>query len=290
MIGVSFAVHRIHQYRHDGLTFDVLDGGPLDGPAVVLLHGFPERASHWDGVSRLLHEQGYRTLAPDQRGYSPGARPRRRSSYRMSKLVGDVVALIEEYGDPVHLVGHDWGAAVAWTLAGSRPDLVLSLTTVSVPHPGAFLRSMRGSDQALRSSYMLLFQVPGLEHLARLRPGLFADALRRAGMTPEEAARFREEIVEYGALPGGLGWYRALPWSRRTPAHRVTVPTTHVWSDGDAALTRRGAELTGDFVRAPYELVVLEGHTHWLPTQAPDALADAILARVSGSVRGGSPT
>ena len=106
----------------------------LDGPAVVLLHGFPERASHWDGVTRLLHEQGYRTLAPDQRGYSPGARPRRRSSYRMSKLVGDVVALIEEYGDPVHLVGHDWGAAVAWTLAGSRPDLVLSLTTVSV-HP-----------------------------------------------------------------------------------------------------------------------------------------------------------
>jgi pimeloyl-ACP methyl ester carboxylesterase len=272
---------RIPRYRHDGLDFDVVDAGPVDGPAVVLLHGFPERASHWDGVARILHAQGYRTLAPDQRGYSPGARPRGRSSYRMSNLVGDVAALIEEYGSPVHLVGHDWGAAVAWTLAGRRAELVRTLTTVSVPHPAAFAGSMVSSSQAMRSWYMLLFQLPGLEHLVRLRPELAVHGLRRAGMSREEADLFRTEILEYGALPGALAWYRALPW--RTSAPKARVPTTHVWSDRDSALTRRGAELTEAYVAAPYELVVLEGRTHWLPTQAPQALADAILHRV-GSV------
>jgi pimeloyl-ACP methyl ester carboxylesterase len=272
---------RIEVLHHDGLRFDVLDSGPLDGPAVVLLHGFPERASHWDAVSRALHAEGFRTLAPDQRGYSPGARPPARSSYRIELLVGDVVALIEEYGAPVHLVGHDWGAMVAWTVAGRRPDLVRTLTTVSVPHPAAFTRSMVTSSQALRSWYVLLFQVPGLEHLARLRPRVVARALRGAGMTHDEAERFREEIVEYGALPGALGWYRALPWSRRTPSPRVRVPTTHVWSTGDTALARRGADLTAPYVRAPYELVVLEDVTHWIPTQAPDRLAEIILRRIA---------
>ena len=274
---------RIPRYRHDGLVFDVLDGGPLDGPAVVLLHGFPERASHWDGVARILHERGYRTLAPDQRGYSPGARPDGRSAYRTSNLVADVAALIEEHGAPVHLVGHDWGAAVAWSLAGRRADLVRTLTTVSVPHPAAFAASMRSSRQALRSWYMLLFQMPGLEHLARLRPELAVRGLRRAGMTRPEADLFRTEILEYGALPGALAWYRALPWSVRSPAPRVRVPTTHVWSDGDSALVRRGAELTETYVAAPYRLVVLEGMSHWLPTQAPQALADAILDRVASA-------
>jgi pimeloyl-ACP methyl ester carboxylesterase len=271
---------RIPRYRHDGLVFDVLDGGPVDGPAVVLLHGFPERASHWDGVARILHERGYRTLAPDQRGYSPGARPRGRSAYRMSNLVGDVAALIEEHGSPVHLVGHDWGAAVAWTVAGRRAELVRTLTTVSVPHPAAFSSSMLSSSQALRSSYMLLFQLPFLEHLARLRPELAIQGLRRSGMTRGEAELFRTEILDYGALPGALAWYRALPWATRTRARRVRLPTTHVWSDADSALARRGAELTEAYVDAPYRLVVLEGMTHWLPTQAPQALADAILDRV----------
>ena len=105
--------------------------------------------------------------------------------------------------------------------------------------------------------------------------------LRRAGMSREEADLFRTEILEYGALPGALAWYRALPW--RTSAPKARVPTTHVWSDRDSALTRRGAELTEAYVAAPYELLVLEGRTHWLPTQAPQALADAILHRV-GSV------
>jgi pimeloyl-ACP methyl ester carboxylesterase len=276
------AVARIDTYTHDSLTFDVLDDGPLDGPAVVLLHGFPERASHWRDVASLLHAEGLRTLAPDQRGYSPGARPRGRYAYRVSRLVADTVALMERYGAPVHLVGHDWGAAVAWATASQRPDLVRTLTTVSVPHPAAFARSLVTSDQALRSWYVLAFQPPGVpELLARAAPGVLSALLRGAGVTAAEVSRFREEIVDDGALPGALGWYRALPWSAGSTPGPVRVPTTHVWSDRDVALARRGAERTADHVDAPYELRILTGVSHWVPTHAPDALADAVLARVT---------
>jgi pimeloyl-ACP methyl ester carboxylesterase len=280
----SGSSRRIRTYTHDSLRFDVLDDGPADGPAVVLLHGFPERASHWSAVSSVLHSHGLRTLAPDQRGYSPGARPRGRHAYRMTCLIGDVVALVERYGAPVHLVGHDWGAAVAWATAAARPDLVQTLTTVSVPHPAAFVRSLVTSDQALRSWYVLAFQPPVLAELsARVMPGALSGLLRRSGLTPREVARFRQEIVDFGALPGALGWYRALPLSARSATGPVRVPTTHVWSDGDTALARRGAELTAAQVHAPYELRVLHGVSHWVPTHAPDALAEAILDRIGAA-------
>ena len=275
----------IDSFTRDGLTFDVTDSGPASGDPVVLLHGFPERRGSWDAVAARLHRQGLRTLAPDQRGYSSGARPRGRSAYRLPRLVGDVVALVDEVGGPVHLVGHDWGAVVAWRLAIDRPDLVRTLTAVSVPHPGAFAAACARGAQLLRSWYVLPFNVPLLPELAaRHLPALVGEGLRRSGMTPERVALFQREIVADGALPHALGWYRALPLSARgtagTAKERVTVPTTMVWSDGDNALDRSGAELCGRFVDADYELVVLEGVSHWIPTEAPDALADAVMARI----------
>ena len=204
----------------------------------------------------------------------------------MDRLVGDTVGLIERYGAAVHVVGHDWGAAVAWCTAAAHPDLVRTLTTVSVPHPAAFTRSLLSSSQAARSWYALAFQAPLLpEAVARTLPAAPAMLLRRAGLTSEGVQRFRREIVDDGALPGALGWYRALPFSRGPTPGPVRVPTTHVWSDGDVALTRRGAELTADHVRAPYQLRVLRGVSHWVPTQAPDLLADIVLDRVH-SVQG----
>ncbi len=275
---------RITEVSRSGLVLDVIDEGPIDGDLVVLLHGFPERATCWRSVAPLLHEQGLRTLALDQRGYAPRARPRRRRDYRITELADDVVALLDQAGagTPVHVVGHDWGAIVAWAVALRRPDLVATLTAVSVPHPGAFLRSMLLSDQLLRSWYMLLFQLPRLPELgARRRGSVFDRALVHAGMTPDEVARCRAEVVDDGALPGGLGWYRALPFlDRSLPGRHVTVPTTLLWSDGDVALGRKGAELTETYVDAPYRLVVLPGVTHWIPTQAPAACAEAILDRI----------
>ncbi|WP_426245153.1 alpha/beta fold hydrolase [Nocardioides sp. LHG3406-4] len=272
---------RLSSYAHDGLRFDVRDQGPVDGPAVVLLHGFPQTSTSWAGVAPHLHAGGLRTLAPDQRGYSPGARPRRRRDYRLDHLVGDVVALAEAAGlDSVHLVGHDWGAAVAWSTAAAHPDLVRSLTAVSVPHPRAMMRSLRTPRQLRKSWYMGGFQLPWLPE--RLLSGGYADRfLRSSGMSEASVARYHEEMVRGGALPHALGWYRAMLLP--TPpglGRRVRVPTTHVWSDRDTALGRHGAELAASYVEADYRFEVFEGVSHWIPEEEPARLAEEILHRV----------
>jgi len=231
----------------------------------------------------LLNAKGLRTYAPDQRGYSPGARPPRRKDYTMTRLEGDVVALIEAIGGPVHLVGHDWGATSGWLVAAHRPDLVRTWTAVSVPHPAAFRSALFGSRQAFSSWYMGAFQAPRLpERLAAKPGGRFDKSLRNGGMTKADIDRFRVEIVDYGALTGGLNWYRAMPYAdQRALADPVTVPTTLVWSDGDVAVRRTAIDRCAGHVTGPYELVVLEGVSHWIPTQAPEALAEAILDRIA---------
>ena len=280
----------ITQYRHGTLVFDVVDAGPREGDVVILLHGFPERAAAWNPIAAHLHAAGLRTIAPDQRGYSPGARPRRRRDYRMRLLGEDVIALIEEVrrepgraDQQVHVVGHDWGAVVAWVVATLRPDLVRSLTALSVPHPQAFMKALVSSTQAFKSWYMLAFQTPFVpERLAR--SGVMAKLLRQGGMTHAEMETFRRDIVEYGALPGALAWYRAMPFMDRSLLSRkVDAPTTMVWSDGDDFVARSGAEASADFVDAPFEFVVLEGVSHWILTQAPDEAARPILDRIASS-------
>ena len=279
---MSAARQRLTALKHAGHRFAVLDTGPLDGEVVVLLHGFPERSTCWREVAPLLHARGYRTVAMDQRGYSEGARPRRRRDYRSTELAGDVEALAACFGGPVHLVGHDWGAVVAWIVAARRPDLVRTLTAVSVPHPTAYLASMVRSRQLLRSWYMFFFLLPWLPELAGRRPGGLLDRMLRAtGMSDDDLERFRTEIVDSGALPHALGWYRAMPFlDRGLLGRRITVPTTMVWSDGDSAIDRAGVDRTPPYVDAPYDLVVLEGVSHWIPTHAPEALVAAVLARI----------
>ncbi|WP_278265215.1 alpha/beta fold hydrolase [Nocardia sp. AG03] len=274
---------RLSSYTRAGLEFDVVDTGPLDGPVVVALHGFPQTATSLTELTGLLADRGYRTLAPNQRGYSPGARPRGRRAYRVSELVADVVALIETIDrGPVHLVGHDWGAMVAWAVAGARPELISSLVTISVPHPGAFLRSLTSSDQLLRSYYIGLFQLPVLpEYLLRTRPALLDRVLNSTRMPPAAIARVHTEIVDGGALTGGLNWYRGLPFGGGVGP--IAVPVTHVWSTGDTALSRRGAELAGQYARGDYRLVVLDGASHWLPEEHPAELAEIIAERIEST-------
>lgn len=272
---------RISQVRHAGMTFDVIDSGPVDGTPVVLLHGFPQRATAWARVAERLHAAGLRTFALDQRGYSPGARPRSRFAYGVEALVSDVKALIDQIGAPVHVVGHDWGSGVAWALASAHPESVRTLTAVSVAHPQAFVRSMVSSSQLLRSYYMLMFQLPVVPERMLSRPGGLGERILRAsGMDTTMIETFRTEIVADGALRGGLGYYRSLPKSVGSFGGRVRVPTTYVWSDGDTALVRRGADLTPQYVTAPYELEVLHGATHWILDQNADELAEIVVRRV----------
>lgn len=272
---------RIEHYQHDGLTFDVVDSGPLDGEPVVLLHGFPERASSWSSVSRLLNDAGYRTLAPDQRGYSPGARPTARSAYTADKLAGDVKALIDLAGGSAHVVGHDWGASAAWSTTGMFPEAVRTLTAVSVPHPAAFQRSMLRSPQGLKSWYMFMFQLPVVpERLATTPP--LQRWMRAGGMTDADLERFQRDIVDAGALRTAINWYRGAPLTRPSTGagRRSRVPTTLVWGDRDLYVGHWAVDRCQEYVEAPFALVRLAGVSHWIPTQAPQALAEAILTRV----------
>ena len=130
-------------FRRDGLTFDVRDGGPTEGDPVVLLHGFPQDSTAWDHVAPGLHRHGLRTLAPDQRGYSPMARPRGpRAATGCARPTADVLALLDAAGlGSAHVVGHDWGGIVGWALAAWHPERVRTLTALSVPHPAAMARA-----------------------------------------------------------------------------------------------------------------------------------------------------
>ena len=270
-------------FRRNGLTFDVRDAGPPDGEPVLLLHGFPQDSTAWARVEPALHRNGLRTLAPDQRGYSPMARPRGRANYRLRELADDTIALLDAAElDGAHVVGHDWGGIVGWALAAWHPDRVRSLTAISVPHPAAMAKAMLISDQALRSYYMAVFQLPVLPERALLAGGGTAlrRALSRGGLPQDAVDRYVRRMREPGALSAALAWYRALPWNGRDPVGTVRVPTLHVWSTGDAFLGRAATEATAAFVDAPYRLEVLPDVPHWIPELAPDVVADLVTAHV----------
>lgn len=269
-------------------SLDVRESGPAGGPPVLLLHGFPQGADSWDSVAPALNHAGYRTIAPDQRGYSPGARPTGRASYRLADLTSDALAIIaDRAAGRAHVVGHDWGAAVAWRLAARFPDAVRSLTAVSVPPAAAYARSLVTTRQILASWYVLAFQVPGLaERFLRAdargySPRLSA-ALRRTGQTRELARRDAARLADPAALTAALNWYRGITApGPRDADPPVTVPTLFVWSDGDTALTRQSTELAHRHVTGPYRYAELRGVSHWIPEEAPEQLTELLLAHLA---------
>lgn len=272
-------------FQRDGLVFDVTDTGGQggDSPTVVLLHGFPADRECWTEVCRVLNAAGLRTLAPEQRGYSPGARPQGRAAYRIDELVADVVALIDAAGlgegERVHLVGHDWGGAVAWAFAGAHPDRLASLTVLSTPHPAALARAYRTWWQARHSAYMAWFQLPWLPERTFLRT--FPPALLRSGLPQDVLDRYLRRMTEPGRLTATIGWYRAMGGSAGS-MHRCRVPTTFVWGRRDPFLGRVAAEGTADLVVADYRFVELD-EGHWLPEVAAERCAQEILDRVGSS-------
>jgi pimeloyl-ACP methyl ester carboxylesterase len=271
------------QLTANGLVFDALTDGPADGRLVVLLHGFPQTSWSWRGVIPPLVAAGCRVVAPDQRGYSPGARPDSVSAYRMPELVADVVGMLDALGaDRADVVGHDWGAAVAWQLAARHPGRVRTLTPVSVPHPLAFVAALRNDeDQRQRSAYMQFFRQVGTAEETLLADD--AAALRGVfGQQPGvDGERYAALMREPGVLTKCLNWYRAQDLSDIEDVGPTTVPTLYVWSDEDVALGPAAAHATADHVSAPYRFELLHGISHWIPEQAPDRLAGCILEHLA---------
>jgi len=259
------------------LTFDARIDGPEGGTGVLLLHGFPQTSLAWSAALPALAGAGYRACAFDQRGYSPDARPAEVEAYRIPDLVGDVLGVADALGfDRFHLVGHDWGGAVAWQVAGRHADRVLTLTVVSTPHPAAFgaaLAGELGGDQQQRSGYIEMFRAPDSQDqfLANDAQGLRM-LFGVSGMPEGGGDRYVEALGTPEALGAALNWYRAADLTLVEGVGPITMPTMYIWSTADPALGREPAEATGAHVAGPYRFEVLEGVGHWVPEAAPDRM------------------
>ena len=270
------------QVEIGGFTFDVRTAVPADGEVVILLHGFPQTSYQWRHQLSALGAAGFRAVAPDQRGYSGGARPANIEDYAVPLLVQDVIGLADAIGaDRFHIVGHDWGAVIAWSVAVVAADRVITANPVSVPHPDAFQVVLNdpGSCQVEASSYFDVFVQPDSEDAflandnAQLRSvfeGLDAEAI-------DEYVRI---LGSKEALGAALNWYRA-NLSARSPQMQalglVEVPTMFTWSDEDTFLCIDGALLTEQYVEAPYRFEILEGVSHWIPDLAPDQMTSLLI-------------
>ncbi len=268
-------------------TFDARVAGPGDGEPVLLLHGFPQTSLAWAAQLDALGGAGYRAVAFDQRGYSPRARPTERDAYRTPSLVGDVLGVADALGmERFHLVGHDWGGAVAWQVAGRHADRVRTLSVVSTPHPAAMGLALAGSlggDQAQRSAYFEVFRQPGSEvqflaNDAQVLRMLFGTS----GMPDGRGEPYIAALGTPEALGAALNWYRAADLSLVEGLGPIVAPTMYVWSTEDPALGREAAEATAQFVEGPYRFEVLEGVSHWVSEQAPDRLNALLLDHLGG--------
>jgi pimeloyl-ACP methyl ester carboxylesterase len=272
--------------RIGDVDLHVRDSG--EGTPVVLLHGWPDTGDLWDRQSHALVDAGYRTIVPDLRGFGRSSKPTDISAYATPAHVGDVVGILDVLGiDRAHLVGHDWGAGIAWVTAAFAPDRVASVTALSVGHPSAFASA--GWRQRQLSWYMLLFQFPGVAE-----EWLSAEDFRNLR---NWAAHPRiEEVVarlsEPGALTASLGIYRANlpPESLIAPPRElppVTAPALGVWSSGDLALTEENMTGSAKYVAGPWRYERVQGAGHWLQIEAAaqvNALLLDFLRSASGRV------
>jgi pimeloyl-ACP methyl ester carboxylesterase len=279
-------LHRIE--TGPGLVFDVWVAGEAGAPLVLLLHGFAESFHMWRSQLSALTAAGYRAVAPSQRGYSPGARPDTgyAANYRFDRLLADALDLVAACGHSgrrFHLVGHDWGASIAWGLADQHPNRVASLTVVSRPHPNAFNRAlaMPDGEQARRSRHHKDFLLPDAG------PLLLADGARRlrerlarSGVPAAAIDRHISVLGNAAAMEAALTWYRARG-AIRSPLGVIGVPTLYLWGDVDDTVGRAAAEGTGEFVSGPYRFEVLPGIGHFAVEQAPDRVNELLLAHLA---------
>jgi pimeloyl-ACP methyl ester carboxylesterase len=248
-----------------------------EGRPVLLLHGFPDSGRLWRNQVPALASAGYRVVVPDLRGYGRSDKPAEVEAYSLPLLAGDVMAVLADLGIArAHVVGHDWGAALAWVLASVAPDKVDHLVTLSVGHPLTFRRTL---EQLEKSWYMLLFQFPDIAERWLTADG-WAN-FRAWGRHPDSNAVIAE--LEAGtSLTPGLNWYRAnVPpesWvgpPLQLPA--VQAPTMGVWSSGDFALTETQMTDSAKNVTGPWRYERIDGPGHWMQLEAPDQVNALLL-------------
>jgi pimeloyl-ACP methyl ester carboxylesterase len=273
----------------DGVELHYVELG--EGPLVVLLHGFPEFWYAWRNQLVALAAAGFRVVAPDQRGYNLSSKPKEVSAYGAARLVEDVATLIRDRGEErAFVVGHDWGAGVAWSFAMEHPSMVERLVVLNGPHPERLLRELRTSPvQWIRSWYMFFFQLPALpeavaqlDRYAFLLKPLREEPTRPDAFTPEDLARYAEAFARPGALTAMIDWYRAILRGKAVEIRRTEVPVLVLWGENDRHLDRAIATPSAELVPNA-RVVFVPGATHWVQHDAPDTVNSELVAFFRGA-------
>ena len=272
--------------RAGTFDFTVDTAGPQDGPAVLFLHGFPQSRHAWTDQLKTLGAAGLACVAPDQRGYSPGARPHDVDAYVTQALVRDALQVMDALGHGrFHLVGHDWGGQLAWMIAAHyAPARVRTLSILSRPHPAAFTRAMREDPaQSQRSTHHQAFQDEDTS--ARLRAddmGSFRRTFAAQGVPDRTAQAYIDILSPPRALESAIAWYRAAPSGELKPSAvpKVMQPTLYLWGDADPTVGRAAAEGTREYVEGPYRFEVIKGGSHFLSDQFPSVVSALLLEHI----------
>jgi pimeloyl-ACP methyl ester carboxylesterase len=260
----------------NGTGIEVEDRG--DGPPVLLVHGWPDTHAMWDRQAQALNDAGYRTIAPDLRGFGASDKPQAVEQYAIPFLFGDLLGVVDQLGvERMHVVGHDWGAALAWAFGFLVPDRVSTLSTLSVGHPASFAGA--GMEQRERSWYMLLFQFEGVaeQWLARDNWANFREWSGHP-QADEVAAR----LADSADLTATLNVYRANLRPESLVAEplevdAVPVPTMGVWSSGDRHLTEQQMQGSQRYLSGPWRYERIDGVGHWMTLEAPDGVSTLLL-------------
>ncbi|AUD12526.1 MULTISPECIES: alpha/beta fold hydrolase [unclassified Planococcus (in: firmicutes)] len=268
-----------HLIETNGIRLHAAVAGPEDGELVVLLHGFPEFSYGFHHQMEELAASGYRVVVPDQRGYHLSDKPEQIEDYTINKLSDDIAGLIEAFGETSAIViGHDWGGAVAWHLAASKPEYVKKLIAINIPHPTAMPRVfMKNPLQWLKSSYMAFFQLPEVPE--KLMAANDFESMKQAmkgtarpdAFTDQELERYKDAWSQPGALTGMLNWYRAIRKGSllQMPKAPLRMPVRIIWGLGDQFLSPMLATESLKFCENA-ELVWVGEATHWVHHEQPE--------------------
>jgi pimeloyl-ACP methyl ester carboxylesterase len=276
-----------HQVPTNGIMLHVVQCGPPAGPLVVLLHGFPEFWYGWRHQIPALAAAGFRVWAPDQRGYNLSSKPPRVADYTIDTLGADILGLLEAAGrEKATVIGHDWGAAVAWWLAAHHPERLRRVAILNVPHPAVLSQVLRQMPrQLLKSWYIFFFQLPWLpEKLFRWRQfrfgrGALRGTSRPGTFTSEDLQRYTEAWAQPGTLTGMLNWYRAAFRRHRLGKQamkNISIPVRILWGKQDAFLEPELAQLSLQLCEQG-ELLYFGDATHWLHQEEPAAVNKLLL-------------
>lgn len=274
----------------DGIRLHYVEAG--SGPLVLLLHGFPDFWFTWRKQIPVLARAGFRVLAPDLRGYNESDKPPGIDNYRIERIVGDLLGLITHIGESqAHVVGHDWGGGIAWTLAMSHPSVVDQLAILNAPHPALFLRELRRPAQLLRSWYMFFFQLPflpewwlSLGNFVLIEPVWRKPPPPALPFTEDEIRQYKKALARPGALTAALNYYRAAFRRFGTLAQNIrpiSRPTLVLWGERDPYVGLHVLQGLEEWVVNP-RIQTFPEAGHWVQTDAPSQVNEALLAFLGG--------